>query len=85
MGHQLNRVLIRYGMVPHDLRRFFYTAMETLNVPSYIRDDLMGHAANTVRNAYSHINNVEASRPAIDQFDEWLGWPADVNTILNYS
>ena len=85
MGMQLNATLRKYDMVPHDLRRFFYTALETLNVPAYIRDDLMGHAAHKVRNAYSHVNNVEAARPAIDQFDAWLGWPADADAILAYS
>ena len=85
MAHQLNGVLTKYGLVPHDLRRFFYTALETINVPTYIRDDLMGHAADNVRNAYSHVNNVEAARPAIEKFDAWLGWPADADAILGYS
>ena len=73
MTKQVNNVLRRWGVTPHDLRRFFRTALETRNVEQYIIDDLLGHKTTKVRAAYSHDNNIEAMRPAIEAFNQWLG------------
>jgi len=69
---QLNSVLRPHGVRPHDLRRFFVTALETLGAPKTVVDDLVGHSADKVRAAYTPAENVEAARPWIEKFDQWL-------------
>jgi len=69
---QLNRWLEKHGVKPHDLRRFFITAMETIGAPARVIDDLVGHSPGKVRAAYTPRENLEASRPWIREFEKWL-------------
>jgi integrase len=69
---QLNALLLKHGCTPHDLRRFFITALETIGVPARVVDDLAGHAPGKVRAAYTPSQNLEASRPWIEKFSTWL-------------
>ena len=59
-------------LTPHDLRRFFRTALESTLAPQYAIDDLMGHRTSKVRAAYTPGSNVEAARPVMEQFEWWL-------------
>jgi integrase len=72
LSTQLNWALRAVDLVPHDLRRFYITAMETIATPPYILDDLVGHTTPAIRGAYSNANNLEMMRPWVTKFDDWL-------------
>ncbi len=72
LSSQLNRWLRPHGVSPHDLRRFFITAMEGLGAPKTVIDDLVGHSPGKVRGAYTPGDNLEATRPWIAKFQGWL-------------
>ncbi len=69
---QLNKWLKPHDVKPHDLRRFFITAMETIGAPASVIDDLVGHSPGKVRAAYTPAENLEASRPWVRRFEKWL-------------
>jgi integrase len=79
MTAQLNAWLKGADVTPHDLRRFFRTAMETIGAPGPLIDDLLGHVTSRVRKAYTPTVNLEAAREWIDRLEEWLG-PANLAT-----
>lgn len=72
MSVQINHWLKPLGVKPHDLRRFYRSALESLGVPNGIIDDLLGHCTNKVRAAYTPSMSAGA-RSWVDKFGEWLG------------
>ena len=60
------------GIRPHDLRRFFRTALESTLAPQYVIDDLLGHCTTRVRAAYTPGSNAESARPVMEKFADWL-------------
>lgn len=70
---QFSVALKRVGFTPHDLRRFFITALETIGTPKTVVDDLAGHSPGKVRQAYTPETNIEAALPWIHRFEDWLG------------
>lgn len=73
MTAQLNAWLKGTGVTPHDCRRFFRTALETISAPGPLIDDLLGHVTSRVRKAYTPTVNLEAAREWIGRLEEWLG------------
>lgn len=62
-----------FGVTPHDLRRWFRTALETTSPRQFeFIDDIMGHRASRTRQAYARRHNVEAYRPIMRRFNDWL-------------
>lgn len=75
LAAQINRWLEPALITPHDLRRFYQTALEGLGAPKTIIDDLMGHV-DRVRRAYTCPSGPEAlarAVPWIEKFNAWLG------------
>ena len=70
----LNTWLTPHGVKPHDLRRFYITALETLGAPQRIIDDLVAHSSG-VREAYTPAENLAAAWPWILKLEKWLGNP----------
>jgi integrase len=71
---QVRSMLRPWGCSPHDLRRWFRTALETTSprVAWDLIDDIMGHRASKTRRAYTRQRNIEAYRPILDRFSAWL-------------
>ncbi len=70
---QATTILKPHGVTPHDLRRWFRTALETTSPRQFeFIDDIMGHRASRTRQAYSRRHNIEAYRPIMDRFNQWL-------------
>lgn len=69
---QVGRWLEPHKLTPHDLRRFFITAMETIGAPKDVINDLVGHSPGKVRAAYTPQENLEAAQPWIERFATWL-------------
>lgn len=69
---QIGRWIKPYGVKPHDLRRFFITALETVQTPKNVIDDLSGHSPGKIRGAYTPQDNLEAAWPWIRKFEQWL-------------
>lgn len=70
---QPNAWLKPLSLTPHDLRRFFRTALETCSIETYAIDDLMGHRTGKVRAAYTPAENLTTARNAMAAFAHWLG------------
>ena len=66
---QLNRWL-KGRMRPHDLRRWFNSELERLHCPSYVIDDLMGHARSRVRAAYAGPLRTEEAADWLAKIDD---------------
>jgi len=78
---QIATLLKPFGVTPHDLRRWFRTALETTSPRQFeFIDDILGHRASRTRSAYSRRHNIEAYAPIMDRFNQWLMWgrPSDV-------
>jgi len=71
---QINYWCKRGKVKPHDLRRFFISAMEYLGCPQEMIGDLVGHATGKVRAAYTEAVNPGARR-WMETFGEWLDSP----------
>jgi len=61
------------GVRPHDLRRWYRTALEGLGGQHGIIDDLLGHSTSRVRAAYTPGMNEEAATELVKRFEDWLG------------
>ena len=72
ISSQPGKWLAGFGMAPKHLRRWFRTALETVDARSYIIDDIMGHRTTRVRSAYTPAENLAASRPVLERFEAWL-------------
>ncbi len=72
LSSQLNRWLRPHGVSPHDCRRYYITALESIGAPKTVIDDLVGHSPGKVRGAYTPGENLEATRPWIRKFQAWL-------------
>ncbi|MDD4888412.1 MAG: site-specific integrase [Phycisphaerae bacterium] len=81
---QINRWLKGYmGLRPHDLRRFYIHALETVGTPQRVINDLVGHSPAAARSAedspgasrghYTPISNPDEAWPWVLRFQEWLG------------
>jgi len=73
---QVNKWLKPCGVKPHDLRRFFVTALETIGAPKSVIDDLAGHSPGKVRAAYTPTDNLAVARRWIAVFAKWLAGSA---------
>jgi len=62
---QPRRWLLPFGIRPHDLRRWFYSAMERVECPQGMLDDLVGHAPKGSRGSYSGLRMSDA-RPYME-------------------
>jgi len=69
---QLNAILKPLRIKPHDLRRFFCSALETIQAPEYVIQTCMGYIPDQTRRAYSGRNNIAMMRPTIILFNRWL-------------
>ena len=73
ISSQATTILKPFGITPHDLRRWFRTALETSSPRQFeFIDDILGHRASRTRQAYSRRHNVEAYEPIMDRFNDWL-------------
>ena len=52
-GSQINFWLRKSGVTPHDMRKWFITALEEIECPPGTTDDLAGHAPRGVRGSYT--------------------------------
>lgn len=74
LSSQINAWLKPFKMTPHDLRRWFYTTLESLGYPQYVIDDLVGHAPSKSAAAYrpKYGTKLETLREAIEKIDAIL-------------
>lgn len=72
MNAQLNRWLEPWGMSYKHLRCWFRVALETVEAPQYVADDIMGHVTCSVRSAYTPQDNLEVARPVMARLETWL-------------
>ncbi|MFH1567136.1 MAG: tyrosine-type recombinase/integrase [Gemmatimonadota bacterium] len=82
---QIGKALAPHGVKPHDLRRFYIRALEVLNAPQRVINDLVGHSPSRApanasqeapggsRGAYTEASNLEAAWPWVRRFEAWLG------------
>jgi len=70
---QATTILRPFGITPHDLRRWFRTALETTSPRQFeFINDILGHQMARTRSAYSRRHNIEAYKPIMDRFNDWL-------------
>ena len=69
---QVNTICKQLGTSPRYLRRFFRYALESCEIQPYIIDDLMGHVASRVRQAYTPEFNLATATMAMERFQRWL-------------
>ena len=72
----LNNWLEPLHVKPHDLRKFFYTALKTIEAPQDVIDSLMGHAPNKLDETYGG-EQPEKLRRWIARLGEWLSASAN--------
>lgn len=70
---QMTKLLKPFGLSPHDLRRWYRTALESLvpAVPTRLIDELLGHKTSRTRAAYTPASNTAATRPVVQALARW--------------
>ena len=71
LSTQINRWLKPLKRIPHDFRRWYRTSLEAVGCPSTYADDLLGHRATKIRDAYAGYN-IRELRVWTNKFDAWL-------------
>ena len=71
----LNKWLEKFGEKPHTLRKFFYTALQTIEAPENVIKTLMAHSPGKLDETYGG-EQLDKLRKWVGVFGEWLGGPS---------